>query len=84
MYRLKEQKRSRCFDRTLLIKDFKYRSSLSILVGKNKEAQLMVANQSIFHHDNNTIAEFDSGPKYRLVRGNRGPKYPYRACFVIF
>ena len=36
---LKEEKRSRYFVRTLLIKDFKYGSSLSILVGKNKEAQ---------------------------------------------
>ena len=38
-YRLKEQKRSRCFERTLLIKNFKYGSSLSIFVQKNKEAQ---------------------------------------------
>ena len=38
-YRLKEQKRSQYKQSTLRIKDFKYGSSLSILAGKNKEAQ---------------------------------------------
>ena len=33
-YQLKERKRSRCFVRTLLIKDFKYGSSLSLLTVK--------------------------------------------------
>jgi hypothetical protein len=42
---LKEEKRSRYFIRTLLIKDFKYGSSLSILVGKNKEAQRSQVSQ---------------------------------------
>ena len=37
--RRKEEKRSRCFERTLLIKDFKYGPSFSILVQKNNEAQ---------------------------------------------
>ena len=39
-YRLKEeQKRSWCFERTLLIKNFKYGSSFSLFVWKNSEAQ---------------------------------------------
>ena len=72
-YRLKEQKRSRYEQSTLLIKDFKYGSSLSVLVGKNKEAQRSQVGQ-FFTLTNNTTAEFDSGPKYGIVRGNRGPK----------
>ena len=32
----------------------------------------------------NAAREFDSGRNTVIVRGNRGPKYPYRACFVIF
>ena len=71
-YRLREQKRSRCFVRTLLIKDFKYGSSLSILVGKKRGPT--VASKPIFCHDNNTTAEFDSGPKSVIVRGNIGRK----------
>ena len=57
---LKEEKRSRCFERTLLIKDFKYGSSLSIFVRKNNKAQRS-QSQSNFPHDNNTTAGFDSG-----------------------
>ena len=29
----------------------------------------MVANQLIFHHDNNTTAEFDSGLDHRGIEG---------------
>ena len=32
-------------------------------------------SQPILTLTNNTTAEFDSGPKYRLVRWNRGRKY---------
>ena len=81
--RLKERKRSRCFVGTLLIKDFKYGSSLSVLTEKIIRRNGRKVSQ-FFTLTNNTTAEFDSGPKYRLVRGNRGPKYPYRASFVIF
>ena len=42
---LKEEKRSRCFVRTLLIKNFKYGSSLSIFVQKNNEAQRSQVSQ---------------------------------------
>ena len=81
--RLKERKRSRCFVRTLLIKDFKYGPSLSLLTEIIIRRNGRKVSQ-FFTLTNNTTAEFDSGPKYRLVRGNRGPKYPYRASFVIF
>ena len=63
-YRLKEQKRSRYKQSTLLIKDFKYGSSLSVLVGKNKEAQRSQVGQ-FFTLTNNTTAEFDSGSKFK-------------------
>ena len=62
-YRLKEQKRSRCFVRTLLIKDFKYGSSLSILVQKNNKVQRSQVSQFL-PLDNNTKAGFDSGISY--------------------
>jgi PBP1b-binding outer membrane lipoprotein LpoB len=55
-----EQKRSRYKQRTLLIKDFKYGSSLSIFIGKNNKAQRS-QSQSNFPHDNNAAREFDSG-----------------------
>ena len=42
---LKEKKRSRCFVRTLLIKNFKYGSSLSTFVQKNSEAQRSQVSQ---------------------------------------
>ena len=64
----KEQKRSRCFVRTLLIKDFKYGSSLSIFVQKNNETQRS-QSQSNFPHNNNTTAGFDSGISYRGIEG---------------
>ena len=38
---------------------------------KNHETQR--SQVPIFRHDNNTTAEFDSGPK-SIVRGNRGQK----------
>ena len=44
-YRLKEQKRSRDKQSSLLIKDFKYGSSLSIFVQKNNEAQRSQVSQ---------------------------------------
>ena len=59
-----EQKRSRCFERTLLIKDFKYRSSLSIFVRKNKRRNGRKVSQ-FFTLTNNTTAEFDSGSKFK-------------------
>ena len=62
--RLIEQKRSRYKQSTLLIKDFKYGSSLSILVGKNKEAQRSQVSQFL-PLDNNTADEFDSGSKFK-------------------
>ena len=63
-YRLIDQKRSRYEQSTLLIKDFKYGSSLSVLVGKNKEAQRSQVGQ-FFTLTNNTTAEFDSGSKFK-------------------
>ena len=60
MYRLKERKRSRCFERTLLTKHFKYGSSFSLLTEKIISRRT-VKRPLIFHHDNNTTAEFDSG-----------------------
>ena len=77
--RLKEEKRSRCFVRTLLIKNFKYGSSLSIFVQKNNETQRS-QSQSNFPHDNNTTAGFDSG----LNRRKQRAKITDTACFVIF
>ena len=59
-----EQKRSRCFERTLLIKDFKYGSSLSVFVQKNNKAQQLQVSQFL-PLDNNTTAEFDSGSKFK-------------------
>ena len=38
-YRLKEQKRSWCFEHTLLIKNFKYGSSFSLFICKYSETQ---------------------------------------------
>ena len=63
-----EQKRSRCFVRTLLIKDFKYGSSLSIFVRKNNNAQRS-QSELFFTLTNNTTAEFDSGISYRGIEG---------------
>ena len=77
--RLKEEKRSRCFERTLLIKDFRYMSSLSIFVRKNKRRNGRKVSQ-FFTLTNNTTAEFDSGSKFKEQRA----EIPYRACFVIF
>ena len=62
--RLIEEKRSRYEQSTLLIKDFKYGSSLSVLVGKNKEAQRSQVGQ-FFTLTNNTTAEFDSRSKFK-------------------
>ena len=55
-----EQKRLRCFVRTLLIKDFKYGSSLSLLTEK------IIRRRTVKHHSNFTLTnnaarEFDSG-----------------------
>ena len=72
-YRLKEQKRSQYKQSTLRIKDFKYGPSLSLLTEKHIRRQT-VKRPLIFHHDNNTTAEFDSGPQIPYMRGNRGPK----------
>ena len=44
-YRLKKQKRSRCFESTIRIKDFKYGSLLNIFVQKNNEAQRSQVSQ---------------------------------------
>ena len=63
-----EQKRSRCFVRTLLIKDFKYGSSLSLLTEKIIRRRT-VKQPLIFHRDNNTTAEFDSGISYQGIEG---------------
>ena len=66
--RLKEQKSSRYFERTLLIKNFKYLSSLSIFVQKNNEAQRSQVSQ-LLTLTNNTTAEFDSGISYQGIEG---------------
>ena len=67
-YRLKEQKCSRCFVRTLIIKDFKYGSSLSLLTEK-----IMTRNgrkvSLFFMLTNNTTAEFDFGISYQGIEG---------------
>ena len=60
-----EQKRSQCFERTLLIKDFKYGSSLSVFVRKNNKAQRSQVSQFL-PLDNNTTAEFDSGLEFKI------------------
>ena len=65
---LKEEKRSRCFVRTLRIKDFKYGSSLSIFVRKNNNAQRS-QSELFFTLTNNTTAEFDSGISYHGIEG---------------
>ena len=67
-YQLKEQKSSRCFVCTLLIKDFKYGSSLSLLTETIIRRQT-VKRPLIFHRDNNTAAEFDSGISYQGIEG---------------
>ena len=67
-YRLKEQKRSRYEQSSLLIKDFKYGSSLSIFVQKNNEAQRSQVSQFLTL-TNNTTAEFDSGISYQGIEG---------------
>ena len=72
-YQLKEQKRSRYKQSTLLIKNFKYGSSLSIFV-KKKIKGPTVASKPIFTLTNYATAEFDSGPQIPYMRGNRGPK----------
>ena len=63
-----EQKRSRCFERNLLTKHFKYGSSLSLLTEKIISRRT-VKRPLIFHHDNNTTAEFDSGISYQEIEG---------------
>ena len=50
---------------TLLIKDFKYGSSLSIFVRKNNKAQRSQVSQFL-PLDNNTTAEFDSGLEFKI------------------
>ena len=67
-YRLREQKRSRYEQSSLLIKDFKYGSSLSIFVQKNNEAQRSQVSQFLTL-TNNTTAEFDSGISYHGIEG---------------
>ena len=65
---LKEQKRLRCFERTLLIKDFKYGSSLSVLTEKIIRRNGRKVSQ-FFTLTNNTRAEFDSGISYQGIEG---------------
>ena len=67
-YLLKEQKRSCNEQSSLLIKDFKYGSSLSIFVQKNNEAQRSQVSQFLTL-TNNTTAEFDSGISYHGIEG---------------
>ena len=67
-YRLKEQKRSRYKQSTLLIKSFKYGSSLSIFTQKNKEAQRPQVGQ-FSPLDNNAAREFNSGLDRREIEG---------------
>ena len=67
-YQLKEQKRSRYEQSTLLIKSFKYESSLSIFIQKNKEAQQPQVGQFL-PLDNNAAREFDSGLDQREIEG---------------
>ena len=62
-----EQKRLRCFVR-LLIKDFKYGSSL-ILLTEKIIMRRTVKRPLIFHCDNNTTAEFDSGLNQQEIEG---------------
>ena len=64
----REQKRSRYKQSSLLIKDFKYGPSLSILPEKNISRQT-VKRTLIFHHDNITTAEFNSGISYQEIEG---------------
>ena len=59
-----EQKRSRYEQNSLLIKDFKYGPSLSILTEKIIR-RLTVKLPLIFHRDNNATAEFDSGLEFK-------------------
>ena len=59
-----EPKRSRCFVRTLLIKDFKYGSSLSVLTEKIIRRNGRKVSQ-FFTLTNNTRAEFDSGSEFK-------------------
>ena len=63
-----EQKRSQYKQSSLLIKDFKYGPSLSILTEKIIRRRT-VKRPLIFHHDNNTTAEFDSGISYQEIEG---------------
>ena len=63
-----EQKRSRNKQRTLLIEDFKYGSSLSIFIQKNKETQRPQVGQ-FSPLDNNAAREFDSGLDRREIEG---------------
>ena len=63
-----EQKRSRYKQSTLLIKNFKYGSSLSIFIQKNKEAQRPQVGQ-FSPLDNNAAREFDSGLDRREIEG---------------
>ena len=63
-YRLKERKRSRCFVRTLLIKDFKYGPSLSLLTEIIIRRNGRKVSQ-FFTLTNNKTAEFDSGSKFK-------------------